>query len=272
MKDRIAPTRVNHMNVVMEDFDASIAHMKQVYDAEFLLDLPSPAFHACLFAMAGAIFEPFVPEVWLFNARYGPFHLGIEYQADVEQARKVVAQQNIRIIRDIGVAIHTHPEDTLGVSFEFYDGQFHTNEWPLLGRGMLPVEHWTNDHPLGLTGLKGYTIAVEDLDAGLAFLRGFFACETVYEENRPLVGARAVGLEVGGAVIELIAPTGSGEIADYVQQAGPGIRSTLFGIADLDAARAHFRSFGIEPLPGSTPDRILIPAAANRGLLFEFTI
>lgn len=271
MTDRIAPVRVNHMNVVMEDFDASVEHFKTLYDAEFVVDLPSPAFHACLVAMGGAIIELFVPEAYLLNARYGPFHLGVEYQADMDVVRKVVADQNIRIIRDIGVAIHTHPDDTLGVSFEFYSLGFHEKEWPALGRPILPQRHWTQEHPLRMTGLKGYSIAVHDIDAGLAFLRGFFATETVYEEARPALNARAIGLQVADTVIELIAPLGEGELTEFLKRYGPGIRSTLFGIADRDVAVGYFKERGVDLLPGSTPDRLLVPAEANRGLLFEFT-
>ena len=270
MTDRIAPVRVNHMNVVMEDFDASVEHFKTLYDAEFVVDLPSPAFHACLVAMGGGIIELFVPEAYLLNARYGPFHLGVEYQADMDVVRKVVADQNIRIIRDIGVAIHTHPDDTLGVSFEFYGQGFHEKEWPLLGRPILPVDHWTNNHALGMTGLKGYSIAVADIDAGLAFLRGFFATKIVFDEQRPALNARVIGVPVSDTVIELMAPLGPGELEDYLQRAGQGIRSTLFNVADLDIARAYFKARGIDALPGSTPDRFLVPEKANRGVLFEF--
>lgn len=270
MADGIAPVRVNHMNIVMEDFDESVQHFKNLFDAEFVVDLPSPAFHACLVAMGGGIIELFVPEAYLLSARYGPFHLGVEYQADMDVVRQVIADQNIRIIRDIGVALHTHPDDTLGVSFEFYSLGFHEKEWPLLGRPILPVDHWTKNHALGMTGLKGYSIVVADIDAGLAFLRGFFATETVYDETRPALNARAIGLQVSDTVIELLAPLGAGELEDYLKRAGPGIRSTLFNVADLDVARAYFKGRGVDVLPGSTPDRILVPEKANRGLLFEF--
>ena len=33
MADGIAPVRVNHMNIVMEDFDESVQHFKNLFDA-----------------------------------------------------------------------------------------------------------------------------------------------------------------------------------------------------------------------------------------------
>ena len=270
MAEQISATRINHTNIVVEDFDASVQRFKDLYDAEFVLDLPSPAFHACLMSFGDVLFEIFVPEAYLLNARYGPFHLGIEYQADIEQVRRVIADQGIRVIRDIGHALHTHPDDTLGVSFEFYDQAFAGREWPLLGRPTLPLDYWTNEHPLGMSGQVGYSIAVDDLDAGVAFLRRFFATETVYEEPRPVLAGTAVGLRVGGGVIEVLAPTGEGALRDYVRRSGQGIRSTLIGVGDLDAARAYFRERGVDAVPGSTDKRIMVPADANRGLLFEF--
>jgi hypothetical protein len=52
--------RVNHMNVVLEDFDASVAHWQELYGAEFALDIPQREWRACLMGMGGALFEFFV--------------------------------------------------------------------------------------------------------------------------------------------------------------------------------------------------------------------
>jgi hypothetical protein len=132
MPRSVQPTRVNHINMVLEDFDASIAHFRKLYGADFLADHPQKEWHAGLFEMGRVIFEPFVPPAWLLNSRYGPHWLGIEYQADMDQVRGAIADHGIRIVRDIGLAIHTHPADTLGVAFEFYEGGFHEREWAML--------------------------------------------------------------------------------------------------------------------------------------------
>src|SRR5262245_46014251 len=128
MPRTIRPVRVNHMNVVVEDFDKSMAHFRDLFGAEFLMDLPAPAMHACLINIGDVIFELFAPTAWILNARFGPNYLGIEYQADIPEVREVIAARNIRIVRDIDVALHTHPTDSLGIAFEFWSNYFHDME------------------------------------------------------------------------------------------------------------------------------------------------
>lgn len=270
MQHQISPLRLNHMNAVVEDFDKSVQVFSNLYGAEFVVDLPSPEFHACLLAFGGGIFELFAPSAYLLNARHGPFHLGVEYQADMDEVRAAIAERDIRIIRDIGHALHTHPDDTLGVSFEFYGDYFHDREWPLLGRPIQSSTYWRDTHPMGMASLKGYSIVVEELDAALGFLRSFFKTETVYEESRLFGAGRAVGLQVGDSVIEVLAPEGHGDIASYLQRHGPGIRSTLFSVADTAKASAYLKDRGVDVVEGSAPGRIALPASSNSGLLFEF--
>jgi hypothetical protein len=271
MAPLIRTTRVNHVNAVLEDFDASVAHFKQLYDAEFLLDLPRKEMHACLIAFGGVIFELFVPYEFLLNMRYGPHWLGLEYQADMNEVRQVIAARGIRIARDIGVAVHTHPKDCFGVAYEFYDKAFHDNEWALLdGQRMKPAVYWRDEHPLGLTGLKGITLVVADLGKGAEFLRGFMAAETLFEEDRPAIAARLLGLKVADATIELIQPTGAGVIKRHLDQFGEGIQATVFGVRSLDQARRYFQTKGAPLVAGTAPNSAAIPAEANRGLIFEF--
>jgi catechol 2,3-dioxygenase-like lactoylglutathione lyase family enzyme len=271
MPRSIRPVRVNHMNVVVEDFDASVAHLRELYGAEFMADMPQKEWHACLMNLGGVLFELFAPHVFLLNARYGPHYLGLEYQADLEEVREAIAQRGIRIARDIGLAVHTHPADTLGVAFEFYDGSFHEREWPALGGGRIrPAAFWRDEHPLGLTGLQGCTLAVDDLEAASAFLEGFLSAEKVSEADRPRIAARARGLRVADGVVELLAPTGEGPIAQHLRRYGPGVRSTVFGVRDLAQARRWFEGRGLPPEAGDAPDSFAAPFAADLGVIFEF--
>ena len=75
---------------------------------------------------------------------------------------------------------------------------------------------------------------------------------------------------MGGAVLELVAPDGDGPLQQHLQEHGEGIRSTVFGVHDLDHARTYFRERGIELVPGTAPDTLAIPAEQNRGVIFEF--
>src|SRR5262249_14393833 len=155
------------------------------------------------------------------NSRYGPHHIGIEYEADMAEVRETIAAHGIRIVRDIGAALHTHPADCFGVAFEFFEGTFFDNS-PYLTTPLRPPAFW-REHPLQLIGLKAYTIAVYDLAAASRFLQSFLSAEPIYEEARPEFGAHALGLRVADCGIELLAPDGEGLLANEMQHSGQGI-------------------------------------------------
>ena len=52
----------------------------------------------------------------MLHGRIGPHYLGIEYEVDMAQARAAIADNGIRIMRDIVQAVHTDPFDGFGVS------------------------------------------------------------------------------------------------------------------------------------------------------------
>lgn len=267
----IQPMRVNHMNAVLRDHDASVAHLTRHFGAEFMSDMPQREFHASLIEFGRVIFELFVPHDWLVSARIGPHYVGLEWQADMDQVRAAIADHGIGLVRDIGLALHTDPADCFGISHEFYGDYFHDRDWELLGHTTIkPAAYWHDEHPLGLTGLVGFTHAVEDLAAASQFTQSFLAATPVYEVERAEIGARAVGLRVADAVIELQAPTGPGHLRRYLDRQGQGIRSTLFGVRDIDRARAYLTAQGLPIEPGSAEGSFAVPAEANLGIAFEF--
>lgn len=271
MLTTIRPVCVNHMNVVLENVDASVQHFQKLYGAELVIDIPRPEMHACLVEFGYVLFELFVPHEYLLNARYGPHYVGIEYRANMDVTRKAVAERGMRIVRDIDIAIHTHPADAFGVSFEFTDNYFHTMDWPALGGPFKPVKYWRDEHPLGSCGLVGYTVVVENIDAASTFFLSFLGGERLYDEPRPAIGARAIGLKISDAVMELLTPTGDGALDQYLRRHGEGIRSTVIRVRDLEQARRYFSERGVDTLPGAAPGRFLIPGQANLGVIFEFS-
>ncbi|MET0241539.1 MAG: VOC family protein [Sphingobium sp.] len=271
MPPSIRPVRLNHLNLVMADFEATIAHFRSLYGADFLADYPQAQLHAGLFEIGGVIFEPFVPLAWFLNARYGPHYLGVEYQADIDMVRAAIAERGIRIVRNVGPALHTHPDDTLGIAFQFYEGEFTQRTWDLLGGArMKPASYWRDEHPLGITGLAAYSIAVEDMDAAIAFLTAFLSAEQVREERRDHIGAQAVVLRIAGSMVDVLAPNGAGAIRRHLDRYGPGIRSTLFSVHDMAAVRDYFAAAGVALAVGDRPDGLMVPAEANLGIPFEF--
>ncbi|HEY3694456.1 VOC family protein [Phenylobacterium sp.] len=270
MTKSIRPRRMSHPNLVLEDFDASLAHLRTLFGAELLMDMPKPAWHACLVDIGGVVIEVFAPPAFLLNSRHGPHFLGMEYEADMTEVREAVAAHGIRIIRDLDVALHTHPADCFGVDFEFYEGTFYGADTPHMIQHVKPVEYWRDQHPLGLAGLKAYTLAVSDIEAATRFVQSFLSGEVTYETSRPAIAARAVGLQVADCVVELLTPDGDGPLQRQLQQIGQGIRSLVFRTRDIDQARRHFTEHDVELVAGTAPDSFAVAPAANLGVLFEF--
>jgi hypothetical protein len=272
MSTSVQCLRVNHMNVVLEDFDLSMNHFCDLYGAQFLMDLNRAEWHAGLFVIGRVLFELFAPHVFLLNARFGPHYLGVEYQVgDLDEARQAIAERGIRIARDTIESVHTNPADAFGVSFEFYEDNFHDAPRSVFREQMKPAEYWRDEHPLGVTGQKGYSIAVADAEVVRDFLQAFLGAEVRYDETRPEIGARAVGLEAGDAIVELLSPVSDGIVGQHLYRVGDGIRSTVFSVCDLGHAQRYFAERGITLQPGDAPDRLAIPAGLNRGIMFEFS-
>ena len=262
--------RTSHMNIVVEDFDASVAHMKELYGAELILDLPTESWHACLVEIGNVILELFAPKDFIIVSRLGPHHLGVEYKADVDEARVAAADHGVRVIRELKVAFHGNPADALGVDYEFYAGSFHENDPPILSQPLKPASYWRDEHPLGVTGQKGYTHAVADLEEASRFLQSFLLATPRYEAERPALGARAVGLEVGDGIVELLAPSGPGPLQDELYRTGQGILSTVFSVRDVEQARRYFTERGTTVVDGTAPGSIAVAPEENRGIRFEF--
>jgi hypothetical protein len=261
---------VEHLNIVHEDYEATIEHYRHLFGGVVVFDRLQPAWHACLMDLGGAFFEIFVPNEFFLHTRYGPHYLGVEYQvADLAAVRETLATRGIRIARDLDVAVHTHAADCHGVSLEFFTDSFHDNE-DLLERPMQPAAYWQDEHPVGFTGLRGYTVVVADLTSAVADFQAVLESEVLYEEPRGLLAGTGVGLGVGGAVMELVAPDGDGILQRHLVAHGEGIRSTVFGVRDLDGVRTYLGERGVELEAGTGPDSLAVPARQNRGVIFEF--
>jgi catechol 2,3-dioxygenase-like lactoylglutathione lyase family enzyme len=263
---------MNHINAMVEDFEAGVDHLRDLYGAQFNLDLPGDHWHACLITIGGVMFEVFAPSQYLLHARFGPHYVGIEYQVpDADEARAEVLARGMRVIRELGVAIHVHPAEAFGVAWEFFGRSFHDDPPPVpYVEPLKPSEYWL-EHPLGYTGLKRYSVAVSDLESATEFFESFLGAKVIYRQARPAVAAQAVGFTLDDTVAELISPIGPGPIERYLARYGDGIRSTVFGVRDLDQASRYFSDRGITLHAGDAPETLAIAPEDNLGLLFEFS-
>jgi catechol 2,3-dioxygenase-like lactoylglutathione lyase family enzyme len=273
MPKTIQCLHMNHINAMVEDFDETVEHFCELFGAQRNLDLPGEHWLACLITIGGVMFEIFAPRQYLLHARLGPHYVGVEYQVpDVDEVRAEFLARGGRVIRELDVAIHVHPAEAFGVAWEFFGRSFHDEPWPVpYVDPPTPSDQWPDQHPLGFTGLKRYSVAVADLESATEFLRDFLGAAVVYEEPRPAVAARAVGCTLANTVVELISPTGAGPIERFLARYGDGIRSTVFAVRDLERARRYFAGRGVALHPGDAPGAVAIAPEDNVGLLFEFS-
>jgi len=274
MPEALELIHMNHINAMVEDFDATIELLDNVYGAQFNLDLPGAHWHACLVTIGGVMFEVFAPTEYLLNARMGPHYVGVEYQVpNVEEARDEVTARGMRVVRELGSAFHMHPADGLGVGWEIFDRSFQDPDNPPVPyvEPLKSPDYWSDVHPLGYLGLKRYSVVVSDMKAALDFADGFLGARVLYETDRPAVAARAVGIALGDTVAEFLVPIGPGEVERFHARYGDGIRSTVFAVRSLDRARDFFNERGVEVHPGDASDSFAVPPRHSGGLLFEFS-
>jgi len=276
-------TKVNHLNVIVDGYDDTVEHLCTLFDAQLNLPIPGKPDEpdetdACLITIGDVIFELFAPRrrgergQGRLLDRFGDHYIGIEYKVpDVEAARQSCADLDIRIINDVGRFFLTHPGSCLGISWELWDGDWHA----ILGtegRGPLhPRSYWREEHPLHLDGLRRISVAVHDLDPAIERLRVLTGAPVIGRAERPQAVSIGAELQVGDTVFELLAPTGPGPVAAYLDRYGERIRSTVFATTDLAAVENHLGTKGITLVPGDREDTRAIPPEQNHNLLFEFT-
>ena len=97
-------------------------------------------------------------------------------------------------------------------------------------------------------------IAVPDLDAAIAFHRDVLGLEVLHEETNAEQGVREAmlgpaGAVPGGAVVQLLAPTGpESTIARFIERSGPGLQQLAYRVADVEVVSAALRERGLRLL------------------------
>ena len=117
-------------------------------------------------------------------------------------------------------------------------------------------------------------VATEDAE-GLAFLyEDLLGCSIAHEER--FEGLKIIFLELENGYFELLEPTESGPIADYLDSHGPGIHHLAIETDDIDAALKTASDHGIdliddEPRPGAWGhDVAFLHPSSTCGVLIEF--
>lgn len=119
---------------------------------------------------------------------------------------------------------------------------------------------------IGLLRIDHVGVAVADLDAAVAWYQRVFGMRCVHRETNEQQGVReavlAVGPELGGAYLQLLAPLRpDSPVGRFLDRRGPGLQQLAYTVADLDAACARLRERGVRlvydrPQPGTAGSRV----------------
>lgn len=98
-------------------------------------------------------------------------------------------------------------------------------------------------------------IAVEDLEAAIAFYRRAFGVVPSHREIVEEQGVEEAMIRVGESWIQLLQPTGPDTpVGKFIARRGEGVHHVGYGVSDLEAVLAHLKAEGV-PLIDSSPRR-----------------
>ena len=109
---------------------------------------------------------------------------------------------------------------------------------------------------MDVTRIDQIAIAVEDLDAAIAFYERAFGLQVSSRERIESDGVEEAMLDVGGVWIQLLAPTREDSpVGRFLARSGPGLHHLGFGVEDVSAALDHLRGEDValidrQPRPG----------------------
>ncbi len=108
-----------------------------------------------------------------------------------------------------------------------------------------------------LTRIDHVGIAVEDLDAAVAYHEQRYGARVVHREEIASDGVAEALIAVGESYIQLLAPTApDSPVRRFLDRQGEGLHHIGYGVDDVAATLANLRADGVrtidaEPRPGS---------------------
>ncbi len=99
------------------------------------------------------------------------------------------------------------------------------------------------------TSIHHIAIAVNDLEAALAFYRDALGLEVSERREVPEEGVEIVFLPAGEGEIELLRPLGpDSSVARFLEKRGEGLHHICLRVEDITAAMERLRAAGATPL------------------------
>ena len=283
---------IQHLNFVVDDYDAAQRHFvdKVGFRHNWELQEPNrPADLRCaLLTFGPQLFEIFGPEpgsrhgIARIRERQGPGFVGIEWGVgdgsmnleDLVTAKKVLAEHGIRVKYEPvdrywpGTWLVSEPDDLFGLTLELFIGTWYVPE--VAGYGMepvAPVSYWRDENPLGIHGLRNFTMAVRDVDDAAKRWQALTGADEL--TCGPAADPSARYFTAANTVMGLAAPTADNQVGAYLDRRGESIYSVSYLVNDSDQVEAHLTSNSV-PVERISDTVVVVPAEGNHGVRMEF--
>lgn len=277
-------TEIDHINQLIFDTDLALKFYRENYGAEIdrVFDQFFGPYDNFVFKLGSALIEIFCPvppekvkgnpstpkgdkageEFRQIHKRFGNIWQAVLWRVpNLEEAIEILEKREVRMVNveldpDRRWAF-TDPRDTYGMVMQIED----RDEW----------EKEVTPNPLGVTHMKGFTVAVRSAEEASGFFQGLISdAQVVYDEARPKLNAKAIGVKMGGYTVEFLSPTGDGDVADFLEKKRQRIRTATFLVDSFDQLQKHFADHGITLREGDAPDTLMVAPEDNLGCQMQF--
>ncbi len=259
---------IEHINQLIGDADVALEHYRRMYGVEIeqIYRQRTGPYDNFVFKMGRVSFEVFSPvdpahSFGRQHRRFGNCWQGCLWRVpDLEEAIGICQANEIPLV-DVVLT----PERR----WAFTDPRATYFSIQLDDRDLW--DKATAANAVGITDLSGFTIAVDDSARAAKFFEGLVAdVEVIYEEERPALGATAIGLSLGGYELELQSPVREGELSSFIENYRQRIRTATWKVTSLDDAKQHFAKQKIHLVEGDRPGWLAIEPADNLGIGMQF--
>jgi len=283
---------IQHLNFVVDDYDAALRHFVDNLGARHNWELEVPNrpddLRCSLITLGPQLFEIFGPEpgsrhgIARIRERRGAGFVGIEWGLgegsmnldDLVTAKKVLAEHGIRIKYEPvdrywpGTWLVSEPDDLFGLTLECFIGTWYVPE--VAGYGMepvAPVSFWRDEHPLGIHGLRNFTMAVHDVGAAAKRWQDLTGADEV--SCGPAADRMVRYFTAANTTMGLVAPTSDNQVGTYLDRRGESIYSVSYLVNDPAHVAVHLSSKAV-PVERVNDEVVVVPAEGNHGVRIEF--
>jgi catechol 2,3-dioxygenase-like lactoylglutathione lyase family enzyme len=264
---KLTVTEIDHINQLISDTDLALDFYRRVYGVEIdrIFEQFFGPYDNFVFSFGSALIEIFCPvppekvkgnpstpkgdmageQFRQIHRRFGNIWQAVLWRVpSLEGAIEVFEKRGLRLVNveldpDRRWAF-TDPRDTFGMVMQLED----RDEW----------DKTVHPNPMGVTGLAGLTVAVNDADEAADFFTDLCAdAPELYREDRPKLNAKAIGISMAGYTVEFLSPTGEGEMSRFLDKYRQRIRTATFKVNSFDALEKHLAGVGVQLKEGDRP-------------------